>query len=70
MSKAYKQGYQAGLAKDYWCPHVCGTKEWEKWWDGQWAGVEQRMREKSRESESVLELDKKNLEHQKQKQSR
>jgi hypothetical protein len=32
--RPYDQGYKACLNSDGWCPHMCGSKEWEWWWMG------------------------------------
>lgn len=34
LHQAYHRGWKAGTQRDEYCPHVCGTKEWEWWWAG------------------------------------
>jgi len=32
--KYFFQGVAAFDRGEDWCPHVCGTVEWEWWWEG------------------------------------
>lgn len=38
-SKAYRGGLASGRISDDHCPHACGSKDWEWWWNGYWDGV-------------------------------